>query len=173
MEDIERVVTFINNYSEEEAVLLPGQIPAYKRDDLRLLLSSVSKAAIHKLCASSCEVDVYRVVSERTFYRLGQQYVPSVLPMKPIKNSLLILKSSKGEIEDKTLALKKSEEHLLQATIERSFYNAKIQDCRWVLAHNDIMELRKPGNDALNSSSDFEVFCNFHNVSKKNSVLKV
>ena len=75
------------------------------------------------------------------------------------QNSSLILKSSKGEIEDKMEALKKAEEHL-QATTERSFYNAKIQDCRRVLADNNIMELRKPGNDVLNSSSDFEVFFN-------------
>ena len=74
------------------------------------------------------------------------------------QNSSLILKPSKGEIEDKTEALKKAEEHL-QATTERSFYNAKSQDCRRVLADNN-MELRKPGNDVLNSSSDFEVFFN-------------
>ena len=28
------VVTFLHNYAEENAILLPGRIPAYKRDDI-------------------------------------------------------------------------------------------------------------------------------------------
>ena len=38
------VLTFLNNYAEENAILLPGRIPGYKRDDIKLLPSSRSKA---------------------------------------------------------------------------------------------------------------------------------
>ena len=38
------VVTFLHNYAEENAILLPGRIPAYKRDDIKLLPSNRSKA---------------------------------------------------------------------------------------------------------------------------------
>ena len=37
------VATFLYNYAEENAILLPGQIPGYKRDDIKLLPSSCSK----------------------------------------------------------------------------------------------------------------------------------
>ena len=37
------IVKFIQNYAEQNAILLPGRIPAFKRDDLKLLPSSDSK----------------------------------------------------------------------------------------------------------------------------------
>lgn len=41
------VITFLNNYAEVNAILLPGRIPSYKRDDIKLLPSSRSKAVSH------------------------------------------------------------------------------------------------------------------------------
>lgn len=41
--DIENVKKFLREYAEANAILLPGRIPGYKRDDLQLLLSSTSK----------------------------------------------------------------------------------------------------------------------------------
>ena len=38
-----RVVKFILNYAEDHAILLPGRIPGYKRDDIKLLPSNISK----------------------------------------------------------------------------------------------------------------------------------
>ena len=38
------VLTFLENYAEENAILLPGRIPAYKRDDIKLLPPNPSKA---------------------------------------------------------------------------------------------------------------------------------
>lgn len=40
---ITNVVKFLENYAEENAILLPGRIPNYKRDDIKLLPSSRSK----------------------------------------------------------------------------------------------------------------------------------
>ena len=37
------VVKFLINYAEQNAILLSGHIPSYKRDDIKLLLSSQSK----------------------------------------------------------------------------------------------------------------------------------
>ena len=37
------VVKFLQNYAEENALLLPGRIPGYKRDDIKFLPSSKSK----------------------------------------------------------------------------------------------------------------------------------
>lgn len=40
---IRYIVQFITNFAEQHAILLPGRIPGYKRDDLKLLPSSTSK----------------------------------------------------------------------------------------------------------------------------------
>ena len=48
--DIVRLVTFMPNYTEANAILLPGRIPGYKRDDLKLLPSDVSKKVSVTVC---------------------------------------------------------------------------------------------------------------------------
>ena len=45
--DITGIVNFLQNYSEQHAILLPGRIPAYKRDDMKLLPSSNSKKVMY------------------------------------------------------------------------------------------------------------------------------
>ena len=49
---ITNVVKFLENYAEENAILLPGRIPSYKRDDIKLLPSSRSKkvSCLNILC---------------------------------------------------------------------------------------------------------------------------
>ena len=42
-DEIRSVIKFIEKYAEQYAILLPGRIPAYKRDDMKLLPSSTSK----------------------------------------------------------------------------------------------------------------------------------
>ena len=45
-DDIDILLTFLDNYSEENTILLPGSIPGYKRDDCKLLPSSTTKRMI-------------------------------------------------------------------------------------------------------------------------------
>ena len=42
-ESIQDIVRFISNYAEQNALLLPGQTPRYKKDDVKILPSSISK----------------------------------------------------------------------------------------------------------------------------------
>lgn len=48
--EISNLLKFIQNYAEQHAILLPGRIPGYKRDDLKLLPCSDTKKVSHKLC---------------------------------------------------------------------------------------------------------------------------
>ena len=48
-EEIQRIVKFITNYAGDQAILLPGRIPGYKRDNLKLLPSSTSKKVKHRM----------------------------------------------------------------------------------------------------------------------------
>lgn len=58
LEEIKNLVTFLSNFAEKNAILLPGRIPGYKRDDLQLLPSNTTKKVperaflicIHSLC---------------------------------------------------------------------------------------------------------------------------
>ena len=42
-EQIQKIVKFVSNFAEQQTILQPGRIPAYKRDDFKLLPSSTSK----------------------------------------------------------------------------------------------------------------------------------
>ena len=42
-EGIQDIVRFVSNYAEQNALLLPGQTPRYKKDDVKILPSSISK----------------------------------------------------------------------------------------------------------------------------------
>ena len=44
--DIKNVVRFLRAYFEDNAILLPGRIPGYKRDDIQLLPSNTTKPFI-------------------------------------------------------------------------------------------------------------------------------
>lgn len=45
-EDVTRVVQYITNYAEANALVLPGRVPGFKRDDIKLLPSSETRASI-------------------------------------------------------------------------------------------------------------------------------
>ncbi len=45
-EDTKNVVRFLQSHAEDHAILLPGRIPGYKRDDLQLLPSSTTKRVL-------------------------------------------------------------------------------------------------------------------------------
>lgn len=47
-EETKNVVRFINSYAEQHAILLPGRVPGYKRDNLQLLPSSTTKKVFPK-----------------------------------------------------------------------------------------------------------------------------
>ena len=41
-DEVKDFVTFLTNYAEKNAILLPGWIPGYKQDDIQLLPSSTT-----------------------------------------------------------------------------------------------------------------------------------
>ena len=47
LDEVKQLVTFLSNYTEN-AILLPGQIPGYKRDDLQLLPSNTTKKVLFR-----------------------------------------------------------------------------------------------------------------------------
>ena len=54
-EDRLKAQTFIRNYAEIHAIMLPGRIPGYARDDIKLLPSQETKANIWRKYKAAME----------------------------------------------------------------------------------------------------------------------
>ena len=102
LSDIEHVVKFITNYAEEHAILLPGRIPGYKRDDLKLLPSSTTKRAVWSLYRDSAEsTSDVKLVCYSSFCSLWRQLLPQIIVTQPMsdlcwtcqQNSTMILRA--------------------------------------------------------------------------------
>ena len=51
--DVQLVVKFILQYTEDHTILLPGRVPGYKRDDIQLLPSSTTKREVWEFYQSA------------------------------------------------------------------------------------------------------------------------
>ena len=131
MSSVEYVIRFMLNYTEQHGLLLPGRVPGYSRDDIKLLPSSVSKRGIWKVYPYS------------SFCRLWKRQLPQFHLMKPMtdlcwtcmKNSTAILRSANSE-RQKSSTLEAMEEHLRIVHLERSYYKTKCDECkRIIIAH--------------------------------------
>ena len=111
LSDIKNVVRFILQYAEDNAILLPGRIPGYKRDDLQLLPSSTTKREVwetyHHSALATPDV---KAVCYSLFCDLWKQLTPQVVVTRPMsdlcwicqKNSNLIMRAHNRPVEEKT-----------------------------------------------------------------------
>lgn len=81
---IEDVQAFLLNYVEENAITLPGRIPGFKSDDVKVLSSSETKMSVWQVYKSACEASNKQVVSYRKFLQLWEQFCPNVVIAKPM-----------------------------------------------------------------------------------------
>ena len=102
LSDVQLVVRLILHYAEDNAILLPGRIPEYKRDDLQLLPYSVTKREVWELYHDAAiEQDGSTAVWYSIFCRLWKKLTPHIVVIKPIsdlcwtcqKNSTLIMRA--------------------------------------------------------------------------------
>ena len=111
LSDIENVVKYILQYAEDHAILLPGRIPGYKRDDLQLLPSSTTKRQVwnvyHQIASTSSEM---KAVCYSLFCALWNQLTPQVVVTRPMsdlcwvcqQNSTLIMRAHNRPVEEKS-----------------------------------------------------------------------
>lgn len=133
---IEEVKTFISNYVEENAILLPGRIPGYKNDDMKLLSSSESKASIWRAYKTVCETGEKRFASYPKFTNLWSLFFPNVFVAKPMTdlcekcqaNTTQLQRSINLPDEEKSACVKAQQEHLAQAKAERDGYRKACQN---------------------------------------------
>lgn len=80
-ETIERVVKFIVNVAEDQALLLPGGIPGFKRIDVKLLPSSLTKSKLWKMYQDCCVTVGQVAIGYSKLCDLWRQLCPVVVNM--------------------------------------------------------------------------------------------
>ena len=81
--ELKAIVLFLKNYSEENAILLPGRIPGYKRTDLQLLPTSTTKKEVWNSYVKACGTLTFRLASYKTFCKIWRKYTPHILITTP------------------------------------------------------------------------------------------
>ena len=78
------IKAFMSNYVEENGALLPGRIPSYKNDDIKLLSSCESKMSVWRCYNNSCEAVGKNSVSYSKFVDLWNDLFPDVVVAEPM-----------------------------------------------------------------------------------------
>ena len=110
LEEVKGILTFVMHYVETNAILLPGRIPGYKRDDIKLLPSSCTKRAVWLLYQESATCLSLRSVAYTTFCKVWRNFMGGVVVCKPMtdlcetcqRNSAAIVRSFNKSEEDKS-----------------------------------------------------------------------
>ena len=129
-ETVENVVKFILNVAEDQALLLPGRVPGFKRVDVKLLPSVLTKHSLWKTYSEICTGNGQTSVGYSKFCDLWNQLCPFVVIMRPAtdlcwtcqKNNNYIQKSVNMPEGQKAEAIRAQEQHLRLAAGEREFY---------------------------------------------------
>ena len=108
------------NIAEEQALILPGRVPGFKRVDVKLLPSVLTKYSLWKTYEGICASQGHISVGYSKFCDLWNQLCPFVLIMRPAtdlcwtcqKNNNLIQKTANLPEEQKVAAVRAQEEHL-------------------------------------------------------------
>ena len=142
VETVEHVVKFIMNVAEDQALLLPGRVPGFKRIDVKLLPSSLTKCKLWKMYHDASTAAGHVAVGYSKFCDLWKQLCPFIVIMRPAsdlcwtcqKNNNQILKSANLPETRKAEAVKQQETHLKLAAEERDFYKSCCKTTKDALA---------------------------------------
>ena len=137
-ETVERVVKFIKNVAEEQALLLPGRVPGFKRIDVKLLPSNLTKHSLWKKYSDICTSTGQASVGYSKFCDLWNQLCPFILIMRPAtdlcwtcqRNNTQISKSANMPEAEKVDAVIRQEQHLRLTSGEREYYKLACKETK-------------------------------------------
>ncbi|KAK2562754.1 hypothetical protein P5673_014472 [Acropora cervicornis] len=135
LRNISEVSKFISNYAEEHALVLPGRVPGFKRTDVRLLPSQMSKASVWRVYSTAMEAQSKWPVGYSKSVDLWNQLIPHIVIMRPMSdlwftcqhNNSQIVRSANLPESLKSACVRAQEEHLARENGERSFYKSTIK----------------------------------------------
>lgn len=88
---------FIENYVEANAIVLPGRIPGFKNDEIRLLSSSKTKRSVWKEYERTCDASNEKAVSYGKF--LWDEFCPDVVVAKPMTDLCLTCQQNTTKLQ--------------------------------------------------------------------------
>ena len=80
---IEVVKAFLSNFGEENVISLPGMIPGFKSDEIKVLSLSKTKKSVWRVYEAACETSDVQAVGYTKFLKLWEQFYPNVVVTKP------------------------------------------------------------------------------------------
>lgn len=84
MGDVRNIITFVAQYAEANAILLPGRVPGYKRDDIEILPSSTTKKSIWLLYRETAPTVGQRCVAYTTFCLVWRRFLQHIVVARPM-----------------------------------------------------------------------------------------
>ena len=128
----ENVHNFLTNYVEENAIVLPGRIPGFKRDDVQVLSSNETKISVWRVYTDTCKASGEQAVCYSKFADMWQQFHPNVVVSKPMsdlcftcqQNTTKLLRAANLPDQEKSDCIRAQQDHLDCAQREREFYRS-------------------------------------------------
>jgi len=135
---VEDVKLFLTNYVEENAISLPGRIPGYKSDDIKLLSASETKMSVWRNFVAVCTASEKQAVSYSKFKDLWEQFHPNVVVAKPMtdlcvtcqQNTSKLVRSANLPDGEKSECVRAQQEHLDTVKSERELYNEVCEEAK-------------------------------------------
>ncbi|XP_051153734.1 uncharacterized protein LOC127277001 [Leptopilina boulardi] len=130
-----KAVTFIKKFCAQNALILPGRLPAYRLNtDLNILPCSMSKSYIFDLYKKAAEETDIEIVGKSTWYDLWNTFCANIVIQKPKtdlcnvcqKQTISLEKMQGLTEEEKREKINESLQHLDNVTTERAYYNTTI-----------------------------------------------
>ncbi|KAL8586706.1 hypothetical protein ACOMHN_038692 [Nucella lapillus] len=150
-QDTEAVKKFICHYAEDHAVSLPGRVPGFKREDIRLLPSAIPKSGIYRQYADHANQAGLRVVSASTFRQLWLELCPYIVVAKPMTDLCWRCQRNNGRIfrgtfitdEEKNELILEQQRHLSQVNGERQLYQQMTAEAKEVVQQHGLQRLQR------------------------------
>ena len=109
-EEVEMAVSFLKNYAQVHAILLPGRIPGYKATTIQLLPSSCTKTSIWLAYSTEAQKRGIKAASRTHFVTLWKQTTPEITICKPMSdlcwvcqcNSISIIRAANKPEDEKS-----------------------------------------------------------------------
>lgn len=127
-------VRFLSNHMRQHGLVLPGRVPSYSKADIRLLPSCMFKRSIWRTYKEAGD----NTVAYSTFCQLWRDLVPDLVVMKPMsdlcwqcqQHSSALQRCSNRPLQEKSATLAKYTEHLRTVSLERSYFNQQLEECK-------------------------------------------
>ena len=99
---IEDVYSFIANYVEENAISLPGRIPGFKSNEVKILLSSETKIGVLRVYETAYKAVDKHPVSYSKFLQIWGQFYPYVVISKPVTDLCMTCQQNTNKLQHAT-----------------------------------------------------------------------